>query len=370
MNRAAPAPLRISTWLFVLLATACGSSGGADVGFVQVNGDPGAKDASVDAPQETPAPSSSADAGSDDVPSDASVETKLGPPYPIVLAHGFFGFEDFAGLDFVNYFYGVKETLFEKGEVHVYTPAVDPFNDSEKRGAQLAAHIEQILRETGHAKVNILGHSQGGLDARVVAHEHPDKVASVWTFATPHRGTPVADVVLKLTPSDRAQDLLDALVKLVGRPLWESIDGETSLATALHQFSKPGIEAFNAKYTDAPGVAYYSLTGRSQRSLALSDCQSKETPPFVADFKYETDPIDPLFAVFAAYLSSTELGGSPNDGLVRVKDAKWGTFLGCVPADHVDQIGHLFGDSPGLGNGWKYKTFYVELVKLIREKGY
>lgn len=352
------------------MAAACGSSGDADVGYVQIDGEPGEKDASADVAWEAPPSSGPRDAGLDDAPSDAHVEPKLGPPYPIVLAHGFFGFEDFAGIDFVNYFYRVKEALSESGEVYVFTPAVDPFNDSEKRGAQLAAHVEQVLRATGHAKVNIIGHSQGGLDARVVAHNHPDKVASVWTFATPHQGTPVADVVLKLAPSERFQDLLDALVKLVGRPLWESIDGETSLATALHQFSKPGISAFNAKYTDAPGVAYYSLTGRSQRTLALSECQSKDAPAFVSDFKYETDPIDPLFAVFATYLSSTELGGSPNDGLVRVKDAKWGTFLGCVPADHVDQIGHLFGDSPGLGNGWKYKRFYVDLVKLIREKGF
>lgn len=369
MKRASRVSL-LSTWLFSLATFACGSSGGADVGYVMVDGEPETKDAAVDSAPETPAPTGPIDAGSTDAPPDASTEPRLGPPYPIVLAHGFFGFEDFAGLDFVNYFYGVKEALLAKGEVYVYTPAVDPFNSSEKRGTQLAAHIEQILKETGHAKVNIIGHSQGGLDARVVAHEHPEWVASVWTFATPHRGTPVADVVLKLTPSDRMQDLLDALVRLVGRPLWESIDGETSLATALHQFSKPGIEAFNAKYTDAPGVAYYSLTGRSQRKLALTECQSSEAPDFVAKFKYVTDPIDPLFSVFAAYLDTTELGGSPNDGLVRVKDAKWGTFLGCVPADHLDQIGHLLGDGPGLGNGWKYKDFYVELVKLIREKGY
>src|SRR5688572_4187672 len=32
-------------------------------------------------------------------------------PYPIVLAHGFFGFEEFAGVDFVTYFYGVREDL-------------------------------------------------------------------------------------------------------------------------------------------------------------------------------------------------------------------------------------------------------------------
>ncbi|HZO13978.1 MAG TPA: triacylglycerol lipase, partial [Polyangiaceae bacterium] len=80
-------------------------------------------------------------------------EEKLGPPYPIVLAHGFFGFEDFAGLDFVNYFYGVKEHLSEHGEKLVFTPDVDPFNSSVHRGAQLAAEVQDILAVTGHEKV-------------------------------------------------------------------------------------------------------------------------------------------------------------------------------------------------------------------------
>lgn len=356
--------------LFLGLTLAgCGSAGEAETGYSQVEGDFDDAGADVDVviPEaELPRDRDISDAG----PEIGDTEPKLGPPYPVVLAHGFFGFEDFAGVGFVDYFYKVKDNLAKNGETNVHTPAVDPFNDSTIRGAQLAAFIEELLDETGYEKVNIIGHSQGGLDARVVAHEHPEWVASVWTFATPHHGTPVADVVLRLTPSDRFHDLLDALVRLVGRSLWEEIDGGTSLATALQQFSTPGISAFNAKYTDSPGVDYFSLTGRSRRSLALSECQSKDAPSFITDHKYTADPITPLFSVFGAYLSTTELGGSPNDGLVRVKDAKWGTFLGCVPADHLDEIGHLLGASPGLGNNWKYQSFYVDLVKLLRDKGY
>ena len=59
----------------------------------------------------------------------------------------------------------------------------------------------------------------------------------------------------------------------------------------------------------------------------------------------------------------------PNDGLVRVADARWGTFLGCVPADHLDQIGHLFGGPPGLGNGWRWLDFYADLVRFVRAQG-
>jgi triacylglycerol lipase len=85
----------------------------------------------------------------------------LGPPYPIVLAHGFFGFDDFAGAGFFNYYFEVKEFLANRGEVLVFTPEVDPFNTSAYRGGQLSEAIDEILEQTGHGKVNIIGHSQG-----------------------------------------------------------------------------------------------------------------------------------------------------------------------------------------------------------------
>src|SRR5690606_28906550 len=185
----------------------------------------------------------------------------LGPPHPIVLAHGFFGFEDFAGIDFITYFYGVKDHLAAQGETLVFTPAVDPFNDSEVRGAELLAHVEAILAETGHARVNLIGHSQGGLDARWVAYQRPELVASVTTFATPHRGSPMADVVLGLVEDPRARDLADRLVRLIGAPLWDAAGEETSVFASLRQFSSSGSADFNTRITNQPGVAYYSITG-------------------------------------------------------------------------------------------------------------
>ena len=63
------------------------------------------------------------------------------------------------------------------------------------------------------------------------------------------------------------------------------------------------------------------------------------------------------------------LSSNPNDGLVIVSDAKWGRFLGCIPADHVDQVGQIFGDRPGLLNDWEYLGFFEELVGFLRSHG-
>jgi triacylglycerol lipase len=292
----------------------------------------------------------------------------LGPPYPIVLAHGFFGFEEFAGLDFATYFFEVKEHLAENGEPLVFTPAVDPFNDSSYRGAQLYEHVEAILAETGHEKVILIGHSQGGLDARVVAHDHPERIAAVITFATPHRGTPVADVVLELVSDPNLQSLVDDLVNLVGAPLYDAVGDETAVTKPMHLFSQPGIAAFNAAYPDATGVFYASVTGRTDRHLGGQACAPDESVPFVSKYATVTDPTDPLLWVSEAICDGN--GSIANDGLVRAADAKRGVFWGCVPADHLDQVGHLLGDNPGLGNGFDHRDFFRGLVEHLRSEGY
>lgn len=299
---------------------------------------------------------------------DGSGPGELGPPYPIVLAHGFFGFEDFAGTGFITYFYGVKDDLAERGEAQVFTPAVDPFNDSETRGEQLLAHVERVLAETGHAKVNLIGHSQGGLDSRYVAAVRPDLVASVTTFATPHRGTPIADVVLGLVEDPRARDLADRLVRLIGMALYDAAGEETSVFNSLRQMSTPGIDAFNARYPNQDGVAYYSLTGRSDRHDGYPDCEVTDPPRFVYTHDRDLDPIEPLLDISEQIVDGGR-ADIANDGLVRVRDARWGRFLGCVPADHFDEIGHLFGDSPGRGNDWDHLAFYADLIAFLRAEG-
>ncbi|MGK4002736.1 triacylglycerol lipase [Sorangium sp. So ce1036] len=294
---------------------------------------------------------------------------RLGPPYPIVLAHGFFGYEDFAGAGYNTYFYNLKHTLAESGET-VYTPAVDPFNSSAYRGAQLIARIEEILAETGHEKVNLIAHSQGGLDARVVAHERPDLVASVVTFATPHKGSMIADVALELVAHERLQEVLDDLLNAIGAPLYDQIGNETSVVAALEQLSSPGTEEFNTKYTDAPGVFYASFSGRSGRAKGGRDCMTHEPAPFVARFDADLDPVHPLLSLTEAILDGGFGESFPNDGLVRARDARWGRFWGCVPADHFDEIGQLFGQSPGEGNTWRYLDFYRAVIERLRQEGF
>jgi triacylglycerol lipase len=313
-----------------------------------------------------------ASANADDAadPPDTGPPHTLGPPYPIVFAHGFFGFQHFAGIDYIDYFFHVEQALAMSGETNVYFPAVDPFNTSEVRGAQLADQIQQILDTTGYRQVVIVGHSQGGLDARVVAHDHPEWVAAVYTIATPHGGTAVSDVVDRIVSDPRLRDALDAIAGLVFAALYDAAGDTTSVWLGLDQFNTPNIATFDAAYPDAPTIPYYSIGGRSALNRGGSECNFTGRAPFLARYDTVDDPIDPLLSVTGLILNGGDaFNPIPNDGLVSVPSSRHGTFLGCIPADHLDEIGQLFGDSPGGFNDFDHYTFYRDLVAYIRASG-
>jgi triacylglycerol lipase len=364
-----PLPLAIAAFLPVLVLAACGDDAGVDVGTggaggaltgVGGEGDAGDGDGGDGVTSVTSTSGSRAQGTGGGDPIDEG-------PYPIVLAHGFFGFEEFAGVDFITYFHGVRDDLAASGE-EVTTPAVDPFNDSTFRGAQLLAHVEQVLAQTGKSKVVIVGHSQGGLDARVVAHDRPDLVAAVVTVATPHQGTPIADVLLGLVSNPFFADVLDELTRWVGGPLYDEVGEETSIAAPLRLFSQPGIQAFNAAYPDDPSVFYASIGGRSNDAAPDSECDADVAPVWMSGYASQLDPMDPLFSFAAAIVGGD--GDAANDGLVRVRDSRRGEFWGCIPADHLDEVGQLFGDAPGGSNSFEHKRFYRDLVGEIRARGY
>jgi len=363
--------------LTLCFALGCGGGQGA-----------GSDDAGIDAATDAGADADVADAhrdGAIDASSDASLDAALdgasdaaldagppplGPPYPIVLAHGFFGFEDFAGIEFINYFFRVKAHLASSGETMVYTPAVDPFASSADRGRELLAEVERIVAETGYGKVNLIGHSQGGLDARVVAALRPDLVASITTIATPHAGTPVADAIVRIADYPRLSELLDAFVRLIGAPIYDALGADTSVTAALRQLSSEGMAEFNAMYPRNPDIPFFSIAGRSDNHFGGPECDATDSPRFITRWRRDLDPIDPLFILPEA-INDGEFGpGHPNDGMVRAIDAQFGRFLGCIPADHMDEVGHLFGDSPGLGNDFDYLEFWSELIAWLRAQGY
>lgn len=304
------------------------------------------------------------DAGAADVVGDVLPDGPpgAGPPYPIVLLHGFFGWEKIGPLD---YFWKVREGLEDDGHVVAIT-RVDPFNSTYARGEQLLPQIEALLAESGAAKVNLIGHSQGGLDARYVASKIPDRIGAVVMVGAPNRGFRLGDVLLEKVPGSSAE-LVKGFLAALGRPIYGDVAEDADLKAALDFLNSDGIAAFNEAHPDQPGVMYFSVAGRSNRELATEECSSMTVPPFVARFEEEEDPLDPLMATMML-----AWGGAPklSDGFVEIAETKHGRWLGCVPADHFDLIGQILGDSPGLGNPFDHVVFYRDLAAFLVRAGF
>jgi triacylglycerol lipase len=127
---------------------------------------------------------------------------------PIVLAHGIARFDILREIlmrkssipesefgDDLHYFKGIKSYL-EKNGFDVHHTNVDFAGSVNLRARQLSNQINNILSGRAADKVHIIAHSMGGLDARhmiVDIEGMAEKVASLTTIGTPHRGTSFAD---------------------------------------------------------------------------------------------------------------------------------------------------------------------------------
>ena len=58
--------------------------------------------------------------------------------------------------------------------------------------------------------------------------------------------------------------------------------------------------------------------------------------------------------------------GVVNDGLVTAESAKWGTFMQCVPADHLKEVGQV----GALANGFDHLQFYRDVTARVRAAGF
>jgi pimeloyl-ACP methyl ester carboxylesterase len=59
---------------------------------------------------------------------------------------------------------------------------------------ELGKRIDEILRDSpGYEQVNIVGHSKGGIDARVYLANGTKSVANLIMIGTPNNGTPIAE---------------------------------------------------------------------------------------------------------------------------------------------------------------------------------
>lgn len=115
--------------------------------------------------------------------------------YPIILAHGIAAKQ----LRILNAFGKIGYEL-EKEGYKVFVADTDGFGSIENNAEQLKNYINRVLLLTGAEKANIIAHSKGGLDSKYMITKlgMEDKVASLTTLCTPHKGSIIASKIWKL----------------------------------------------------------------------------------------------------------------------------------------------------------------------------
>jgi triacylglycerol lipase len=286
-------------------------------------------------------------------PLSEDVDEATTAPYPILFVHGFGASARTFG------FARVIDALAEDGVV-AFGADLPPIDRTEVRGEVLAREIDRVLAATGAPKVHLIAHSMGGLDSRhaISALGYGDRVSTLTTISTPHRGAFAADVALGLT-SIAPSIVVDALARLYGL-IVSDLGADAHFRDALGSLAERNAAAFNASHPDDPRVSYRSFAGISNVAgipgfRDLDVCSGR----ILFDRRLR-DVMDPLLVTLVS-ITAHGFELRSNDGLVTVESAKWGDFRGCIGADHADEVGEI-ADRSANRTGFEFIRFYREVA--------
>jgi triacylglycerol lipase len=250
------------------------------------------------------------------------------------------GFPDFTnlGVRFLQgrYFRDVPAMLQSRG-FEVFNPEVGPFGTTENRATMIAADLTRQGVFADGRRAHIIAHSAGGLDARyLVSPDAPNgpglgkRIRSITTISTPHRGSPVADLV------SGAFTGAESIIPILKEKFPNLEDGVRGLTTR-------EMAQFNNKVHDADGVDYFSYAGVLGHERILEGSVFGVTQP--------------LFVLDGA-----------NDGWVSFRSAHWREFKGTVRADHAEEIGYDLSPSGVFPFGFGSRTFdHLDLYRRIAD---
>ncbi|AEA66735.1 MULTISPECIES: esterase/lipase family protein [Pseudomonas] len=287
--------------------------------------------------------------------------------YPLVLVPGMLGF---IRLVLYPYWYGIVSALRRGGAV-VVAVKVSPLHSSEVRGEQLLARIEEVLRQTGAQKVNLIGHSQGSLTARYAAAKRPDLVASVTSVAGTNHGSELADYLQAHYPADSAKGrVLSAVLRLINAlmSLLETGYRGPKLPVDIHashaSLTTAGVALFNQRYPqglpqtwggngpeEVNGVRYYSWSGtlqpgKTDKGRNLFDGTNRSCRLFARTFVREAGQCDGMVGRYSSHL---------------------GTVIGDdYPLDHFDIVNQSLGL---VGKGAEPIRLFVEHAERLKAAG-
>jgi triacylglycerol esterase/lipase EstA (alpha/beta hydrolase family) len=293
-----------------------------------------------------------------------------------------FGFVQFGPFDYFGRLSSAVAEAFEDAGVQATTFAVSvpPTASIRRRAAALAAFVAETAGDDG--PIHLVGHSTGGLDARIVASPTADmgvpaqllgwlpRLRSVTTMATPHFGTPLASFFAR-RGGERAMHAVSAAVHAVLvsravssanqarlRELLEFVESVRKDEGVLLQLTPEAMDLFRAGVEDRPGVCYQCVVAMAPKRPVLGLLDTMAHPSRAAaravfsvlhSITSQVDPAYPCGVTEASKRHLRELvrafGTRPllsaNDGVVPVYSQLWGRLAWAGYGDHLDVLGHF-----------------------------
>ena len=315
--------------------------------------------------------------------------------FPIVLVNGI----DTSPL--FQYAPRIVDVMTLVGGHQVFLAIDTPFETPQRRAHDLWARVQEVLQETGAERVNLVCHSLGGLDCRYLVSpgglhwsveatqaEIVSRVASISTVGTAHRGTRASDVALGYAPDEDAAVAADRLATtFAGAFTPADLEEDVRLRASVEALSTVAMAAFNVEVPDADGVYYQSWAGFSapygtpavgmdvelERLCALTGPDGAPQDGrlhFLGHHDHMALPLVPTSDLVAQDPSLADDVLMPNDGLVAVDSARWGAFRGCIPADHMEQLGQYHLPSANVRTGFDVARFYANLAGDLAARGF
>ncbi len=255
--------------------------------------------------------------------------------YPVVLVHGI-ACRDRNLKDRQTAWGKIPNILKERG-IQVFYGMSDAWGTITHNASMLKDTVEEVLTLTGSEKVNLIAHSKGGLEARYMITKlgMDDKVASLTTMDTPHRGVVIADVIYKYTPAK----IIKKLGQLVDKRAKRLGDTEPNTYVVGTELSIAGCEEFNRMVPDSDKVFYQSVS-----------CD--KLPRF-----------SPKYALTSLWLRVH--GYKNTDGIVPDISSEWGQCLKVHGFDHDNLRGQcIFAKQRQL-----MMLLYFNLMMILISKG-
>jgi len=233
---------------------------------------------------------------------------------PVIFAHGLLvPYEVYDDFSYIK-------TIFSARNYDFFV-AQTPVNKTIEERAKVLA--EEIKRLVPTGPFHLIGHSMGGLDARLAIKKYGlgDRCLSLTTVATPHHGS------------------------LVAKWIYQALKKEDGTENKTSENDINGSEEYLENHLILAAKEFYRHT---------KDSLSQLTPEFLDEIfnvDIENDPRVKYFSLsfytpWPFYFYSTQISlapthelllemGQDNDGLVSVESSRWGKSLGVLMGDHI-----------------------------------